>query len=54
MGERLAKTEATLALASVLRDFEIETTTEAINNPRIAGVLRRPEGVPATVAPIRD
>jgi cytochrome P450 len=52
IGGRLATTEATLVLASVFRDYEIETTTEAINNLRVAGVLRPCDGVPATLTSV--
>lgn len=52
IGGRLATTEATLVLASVFRDYEIETTTEAINNLRVAGVLRPRDGVPATLTSV--
>lgn len=54
IGGRLATTEATLVLATVLRNYEIETTTEAVDNLRVAGVLRPRDGVPATVTPLDD
>ena len=49
IGGRLAMTEATLVLARVCREFDLETSTEAVDSLRAAGVLQPKRGVPARV-----
>jgi cytochrome P450 len=52
IGARLATTEATLVLARVCREFDLETTTRAVDTVRPAGVLQPEGGVPARVTRI--
>lgn len=49
IGGRLAMTEATLVLARVCREFDLKTSTRAVDSLRVAGVLRPKDGVPARV-----
>lgn len=49
IGGRLAMTEATLVLARVLAAFDLEPTTDAVDDLRPAGVLQPRDGVPARV-----
>jgi len=49
IGGRLAMTEATLVLASVVDEFVLEPTADSVDRLRPAGVLQPRDGVPARV-----
>jgi cytochrome P450 len=49
IGARVATTETTLVLARVCREFDLETTTRAMDDLRPAGVLQPRGGVPAKI-----
>lgn len=54
IGGRLAMTEATLVLARVCREFDLETSTRAVDSLRAAGVLQPKHGVPARVRRVQS
>jgi cytochrome P450 len=49
IGQSFARTGATLSIARLVRDFDVEVSTNALDDLRVTPTLRPPDGVQATV-----